>query len=119
MSSSKFYRKKFRNTKSLPTELKIKNFVLRNSKNGFYTKITTISKKFELSDSRVWEIIGDLLEEGKIEAIHDQKTGEMKLCEVGKTFQILSLQQKRNQEKFRDLKKSKMSKEKKESKPTV
>ena len=35
---------------------------------------------------------------GTIEAIHDEFTGEMKLCETGKTYAILNLEQKRKKE---------------------
>ena len=105
--NKKPFRKFNQKSKSLTTEEKIKNFVKRNSKNGYYTKVSTLSHKFEISQERVWEIVGELLDEGSIESTHDEKTGEMKLCEAGKTYFILSLDQKRKREKFKELKKSK------------
>ncbi len=109
-----FNKKPFRRfkqkSKSLTTEEKIKNFVKRNSKNGYYTKVSTLPRKFEISEARSWEIVGDLLDGGEIESTHDEKTGEMKLCEAGKTYSILSLDQKRKREKFKELKKTKAKK---------
>ena len=109
-----FNKKPFRRfkpkSKSLTTEEKIKNFVKRNSKNGYYTKVSTLSHKFEISEERAWQIVGELLDEGSIESTHDEKTGEMKLCEAGKTYSILSLDQKRKREKFKEMKKSKAKK---------
>lgn len=111
MSFNKRPFKKFRHkSKPITTDEKIKNFITRNSKNGYYTKVSTLSHKFEISQERVWEIVGDLLDEGSIESTHDQRTGEMKLCETGKTYAILSLEQKRKREKVRDSKKSKPKK---------
>ncbi len=80
-------------------EEKIKSFVIRNSKNGYYTKVSTLSYKFEISEERAWEIVGGLLDEGLVESVHDENSGEMKLCETGKTYIILNLEQKRRQEK--------------------
>ena len=105
-----FNRKSFKNFKSLKpqtTEEKIKGFVLRNSKNGYYTKVSTLSYKFEISEDRVWGIVGELLDEGLIESIHDQKSGEMKLCETGKMYVIMDLEQKRQREKYKESKKTK------------
>ena len=110
MSFNKTRTRKFKKSKPQNQDLKIESFVLRNSKNGFYTRVSTISKKFEIPQNKAWEIIGGLLEGGKIEAVHDQKTGEMKLCEMGKVYEILSLDQKRKRER-RNLKKSKPNKE--------
>jgi predicted transcriptional regulator len=80
-------------------EEKIKSFVIRNSKNGYYTKVSTLSYKFEISEERAWEIVGGLLDEGLVESVHDQNSGEMKLCETGKTYIILNLEQKRKHQK--------------------
>ena len=80
-------------------EEKIKSFVIRNSKNGYYTKVSTLSYKFEISEERAWEIVGGLLDEGLVESIHDENSGEMKLCETGKTYIILNLEQKRKHQK--------------------
>ena len=99
--------KNFKNPKPQTTEEKIKSFVLRNSKNGYYTKVSTLSYKFEISEDRVWGIVGELLDEGLIESIHDQKSGEMKLCETGKMYVIMDLEQKRQREKYKESKKTK------------
>ncbi|MDH3610381.1 MAG: hypothetical protein OEM79_01320 [Nitrosopumilus sp.] len=110
MSFNKKPFRKFKNTKSQTTEEKIKNFVLRNSKNGYYTKVSTLPYKFAISQERAWEIVGEILDEGKIESTHDQKSGEMKLCETGKMYSILNLEQKRKREKYKEAKKMNKSK---------
>lgn len=96
--NKKPYRKFGRRSKPETTEEKIKSFVIRNSKNGYYTKVSTLSYKFEISQERAWEIVGGLLDEGFVESVHDQ-SGEMKLCETGKTYLILDLEQKRKKQK--------------------
>ena len=104
-----FYKKRNRKfearTKPQTTEEKIKEFVLRNSKNGYYTKVSTLSYKFEISQDRAWEIVGALLDGGLVESIHDQKSGEMKLCETGKIYNILNLEMKRKRQKSKEFKK--------------
>jgi hypothetical protein len=104
-----FYKKRIRKfearTKPQTTEEKIKEFVLRNSKNGYYTKVSTLSYKFEISQDRAWEIVGGLLDEGFVESVHDQKSGEMKLCETGKTYNILNLEIQRKRQKSKEFKK--------------
>ncbi len=96
--NNKSYRKS-RSSKPQTTEEKIKSFVIRNSKNGYYTKVSTLSYKFEISEERAWEIVGGLLDEGLVESVHDENSGEMKLCETGKTYIILNLEQKRKYQK--------------------
>lgn len=81
--------------------------MLRNSKNGYFTKVSTLSYKFEISQDRAWEIVGELLDDGSIESTHDERTGDMKLCETGKTYNIANLEQKRKREKIKDFKKTK------------
>lgn len=104
-----FYKKRTRKfevrAKPQTTEEKIKEFVLRNSKNGYYTKVSTLSYKFEISQDRAWEIVGGLLDEGFVESVHDQKSGEMKLCETGKTYNILNLEIQRKRQKSKEFKK--------------
>ncbi len=104
-----FYKKRTRKfevrKKPQTTEEKIKEFVLRNSKNGYYTKVSTLSYKFEISQDRAWEIVGGLLDEGFVESVHDQKSGEMKLCETGKTYNILNLEIQRKRQKSKEFKK--------------
>jgi len=97
--NKKSYRNSGRRPKSQTTEEKIKSFVLRNSKNGYYTKVSTLSYKFEISPDRAWEIVGVMLDDGLVESVHDENTGEMKLCETGKTYFIMDLEQKRRQQK--------------------
>lgn len=107
-----FNKKPFKNfrkrEKTISTEEKIKNFVLRNSKNGYYTKVSTLTSKFEISEDRVWQIVGELLDEGLIESTHDEKSGEMKLCETGKTYVILNLDRQRKRQKIKEIKKNKL-----------
>ena len=98
MEGKKPYRPFKKSGKPLTTEQKIESFVIRNSKNGFFTKVKTIPFKFEISEARAWDVVGELLTNGTIEAIHDEFTGEMKLCETGKTYAILNLEQKRKKE---------------------
>lgn len=106
-----FNKKPFRKFKNrerpISIEDKIKNFVLRNSKNGYYTKVSTLPQKFEISDDKVWQIVGELLDEGKIESTHDEKSGEMKLCEFGKTYLILNLDRQRKRQRNKEYKKNK------------
>ena len=108
-----FNKKPFRKFKTrekpISIEEKIKNFVLRNSKNGYYTKVSTLPQKFEISEEKAWQIVGELLDEGKIESTHDEKSGEMKLCELGKTYVILNLDRQRRRQKIKENKKNKKS----------
>ncbi len=114
MSFSKKPFQKFRKKgKPQTTEGKIRGFILRNSKNGFFTKVSTLSYKFEISENLAWETVGGLLDEGKIESIHDERTGEMKLCETGRSYHILDLEQKRK--KLKPFRKNKINKIKKQN----
>ncbi|MHA7647189.1 hypothetical protein [Nitrosopumilus sp. S4] len=107
MPDRKPFRSFRRKEPSLTTEQKIERFVLRNSKSGFFTRASTLAYKFEISESKSWDIIGELLSSGMFESIHDERTGEMKLCELGKKYEIMDLERKRKREKFRDNKKKK------------
>ena len=80
-------------------EQKIEQFILRNSQNGFFTKVSTIPYKFEISESSAWDIVGELLSNGTLDSIHDEITGQMKLCETGKIYSIMDLERKRKREK--------------------
>jgi Mn-dependent DtxR family transcriptional regulator len=86
---------------SLTTEQKVEQFIIRNSKNGYFTKVSTISHKFEVSEDMAWSIVGELLSSGLFESIHDEYSGDMKLCENGKTYAILDLERKRKKDKYR------------------
>ncbi len=97
--------KKFKKSKPQTNVEKIRNFVLRNSKNGYYTKVSTLSYKFDIPQEKVWDIVGEILDEGTVESLHDEKSGEMKLCETGKTYFIMNLEQKRKREKPKEFKK--------------
>lgn len=81
-------------------EQKIEQFILRNSQNGFFTKVSTIPYKFEISESSTWDIVGELLSNGTLDSIHDEITGQMKLCETGKIYSIMDLERKRKREKY-------------------
>lgn len=105
--NKKPFRKFQKREKSITTEEKIKNFVLRNSRNGYYTKVSTLPQKFVISEDRVWQIVGELLDDGLIESTHDEKSGEMKLCEAGKIYTILNLDRQRKRQKIKELKKNK------------
>ncbi len=113
MSERKPYRNFKKREPSLTTEQKVEQFVIRNSKNGYFTKVSTISYKFEVSEDMAWSIVGELLSIGLFESIHDEYSGEMKLCETGKTYVILDLERKRKRDKYRD--KNKQSKKKQSS----
>jgi len=101
---------RFKRQKPKTIEERVKDFILRNSKNGYYTKISTLSYKFEIPQDQSWEIAGELLGDGTLESIHDERTGEMKLCEAGKIYEILSQEQKRKKEKTREFRKKKTQK---------
>lgn len=101
------FRKFHKKNKPESIEEKIKNFILRNSRNGYYTKVSTLPQKFEISEERVWQIVGEILDDGIIESTHDEKSGEMKLCEVGKTYVILNLDRQRKRQKVNELKNKK------------
>ena len=105
MSERKQFKSFKKRDSSLTVEKKIEKFILRNSNSGFFTKTSTIPYKFEISESRTWDVIGELLNNGLIESIHDEFTGEMKLCEYGKTYLIMDLERKRKKQKNRSFKK--------------
>ncbi|KAF6249735.1 MAG: hypothetical protein EX284_07125 [Candidatus Nitrosopumilus sp. MTA1] len=107
LSERKSFRRFKRREPSLTREQKIEQFILRNSQNGYFTKVSTISYKFEISESRAWDIVGELLSNNLLESIHDEITGEMKLCETGKTYQIRGLEMKRKREKYASFNKKK------------
>jgi len=100
VSERKPFRRFKRREPSLSTEQKIESFILRNSNNGYFTKVSTIPFKFEISESKAWDIVGELLSVGSLESIHDEITGDMKLCESGKTYAIMDLEKKRKREKY-------------------
>ena len=105
MSERKQYRNFKKREPSLTTEQKVEQFVIRNSKNGYFTKVSTISYKFEVSEDMAWSIVGELLSSGSFESIHDEHSGDMKLCETGKIYSILDLERKRKRDKYKDSRK--------------
>ena len=105
MSERKPYRRFTKREPSLTTEQKVTQFILRNSKSGFFTKVLTIPYKFNISESMAWSIVGELLSDGTLESIHDPVTGDMKLCETGKIYTLMDLERKRRREKFQEGKK--------------
>jgi len=96
--------------KTQTIEDKISDFILRNSKNGYYTKVSTLTYKFEITEDKAWEIVGTLLTYGTFESIHDEFTGEMKLCESGKTYLIMNLEQQRKRQKSQEFYRNKKHK---------
>ena len=110
MSERKPFRRFKRNEPSLTAEEKIKKFVLRNSDNGYFTKVSTLTYKFEIPESKVWDIVGEFLADGTLESTHDQNTGDMKLCKSGKTYAIMDSEKKRRFDKYKTSKKSNKSK---------
>ena len=91
----------------MTVEKKIERFILRNSDNGYFTKVSTIPYKFDVSEDMAWTIVGELLSNGSCESIHDEFSGEMKLCATGKTYLIMDMEQKRKRERYKMNKKSK------------
>ena len=115
MSERKPYRNFKKREPVLTAEQKVESFVKRNSQNGYFTKVSTISYKFDVSEDMAWNIVGELLSSGSFESIHDDYTGEMKLCEMGQIYLILDLEQKRKREKYRNNKSKGKTKPKKEN----
>ncbi len=107
MSERKPYRNFKKKEPNVTIEQKVEQFVLRNSGNGYFTKVSTIPYKFEVSEDMAWTIVGELLSNGSCESIHDEFSGEMKLCATGKTYQIMDMEQKRKRDRFRTNKKLK------------
>jgi len=116
MSERKPFRRFTEREPSLTTEQKVAEFILRNSKNGFFTKVSTIPYKFDISESMAWSIVGELLSDGTLDSIHDHVTGDMKLCETGKIYVIMDLERKRKREKSRGSKKNNSIKNKSNAK---
>ena len=105
MAERKFSRNFKKKGPNLTTEQKAEQFVIRNSKNGYFTKVSTLSYKFGISEESAWNVVGELLSSGLFESVHDEYTGEMKLCENGKTYSILDLERKRKKDKYKNNKK--------------
>ena len=90
---------------------------MRNSKNGYFTRISTLSHKFEIPEGKAWEIVGILLSDGIVESDHDTRSGEMRLCETGKIYEILSQENKRKIQKSKKFKKMKHKEQKEKELP--
>ena len=90
----KFGKKTFKKPPPVTTEEKIKNFVIRNSRNGFFTKLTTLSYKFEIPEDEAWVISGSLLADNVLECVHDEN-GDAKLCEAEKSLEVLQKERQR------------------------
>ena len=80
---------------SPPVEKRVEMFILRNSRNGYFTKFSTIMTKFNISEPETWNLVGMLLSAGNLESIHDPTSGEMKIFEVGKKYEILNTGRRR------------------------
>lgn len=78
---------------------KIKDYIIKNTKNGYFTRVSTIARRFEIPTSKTWEIIGELLVDESIESYHDH-TGEMKVCGYGQVFRLLNQVNKNPKSKF-------------------
>ncbi len=83
----KKFDRKFKRPPPVSTEDKIKSFVIRNSRNGFFTRLKTLAFKFEITEDEAWGISGALLSDNVLECFHDEK-GEVKLCEVGHSLDL-------------------------------
>lgn len=105
MPERKTFRRTGRKEPFLTIEEKVEQFVLRNSRNGFFTRVSTIHNKFDVSQERTWEIVGTLLTGGTLESTHDPVTGEMKLCEIDKTYSIMGIRRKGQKYSKKDPKK--------------
>ena len=103
MSERRSFRR-FKKEPSLTTEQKIEQFIIRNSNNWYFTKVSTTPYKFEISEDVTWGVVGELLSSGLLESIHDEFSGEMKICETGKTYLIMNLEKRRKREKHKNLK---------------
>ena len=67
MSERKPYRNFKKREPAPTTEQKVESFVKRNSQNGYFTKVSTISYKFDVSEDMAWNIVGGLLSDGSFE----------------------------------------------------
>jgi len=86
-------------------EDKIKSFVIRNSRAGFFTKLTTVSFKFEIAQDEAMSILSMLLADNTLEIVHDD-FGEAKLCEAGRSYDVMQKELQRRSEKRRPKKKN-------------
>lgn len=92
-------RKKYRGKrpfkKSAPKiEDRIRDFVIRNSRNGFFTRVQTVATKFGISKDEAWSLAGTLLADNSIECVHS-RDGEAKLCEIDCSVEIMSKERQR------------------------
>jgi len=78
----------------MSTEDKVRNFVIRNSKNGFFTKLSTISTKFNITEDESLVIAGFLLNDNTLECARSHD-GQMKLYQTGCLNKIKQEQRKR------------------------
>lgn len=99
MRPKRSFGKSKKRSPEMPLEKKVESFILRNSQNGYFTKFSTITSKFRITESETWNIVGLLLSEGNLESVHDPASGEMKICESGKKYEIINMSRKRKFEK--------------------
>ncbi|MCV0430143.1 hypothetical protein [Nitrosopumilus sp.] len=104
MSDKRHHNNFKKREQNLTTEQKVEQFIIRNSNNGFFTKVSTISYKFDIPKDTAWSIVGELLASELFDSIHDEYTGEMKLCETGKIYTIKNMEMKRKREKYKSKK---------------
>ena len=72
----------------------MRDFVIRNSKNGYLTKLSTISEKFGITEDEALVIAGFLLNDNTLECARS-RDGQMKLYEAGHLSEIRRAQKKR------------------------
>lgn len=84
-------------------EDKIRHFVVRNSRLGFFTRLSTVAQKFGMTEDRALEISGFLLAGNILECVYG-RNGEVKLCEAGRRSEIRQQEHKRMVQKRADQK---------------
>ena len=105
----RFSKKPFKRVPAPTMEDKIKSFVIRNSRTGFFTKLTTVSFKFEIPEEEAMSNLSSLLADNALEIIHDDN-GDAKLCEAGKSYDVMQKELKRKREKKRPMRKNQRQK---------
>jgi phosphoribosylaminoimidazole-succinocarboxamide synthase len=76
------------------TEERIKRYVLHNSQMGYFTRLDTITTKFNLTENEALTLSGFLLADNKFECVHS-RSGDIRLCEAGKRDELRQEEYKR------------------------
>ena len=82
---------------------RIKSFVIRNSRMGFFTKLKTVAFKLGMTEDEALMASGFLLSSSVLECVHD-RNGEIKLCEAGKREEMQQQEYARIGQRRRDAK---------------